>query len=146
LHWLLCMSKDVRQALRTLLLWLLVGPGILAGTAVTWGAAWVGLKIASSPPIWGYTCRYPKLSTAKMRVKAARDAATQFMIETPSWPHSIEELVSGKYLDEANSKDPWGSELELTCPGNNDTSGADVRSLGPDKQPGTADDVNSWEL
>ena len=87
-----------------------------------------------------------KVSTAKLRVKAARDAVTQYMIETPSCPHGIDELVSGKYLDRSNAKDPWGSNLTLRCPGTNDTEGADVSSPGPDKQEGTADDIKSWEL
>ena len=67
------MSKDAQQTLRNVLLWLLVGPGVLAGTAVTWGAAWVGLNMASSPHVWGCTCRHRKLSAAKMRVKAGRN-------------------------------------------------------------------------
>jgi general secretion pathway protein G len=87
-----------------------------------------------------------KVSTARLRVKAARDAVTQYMIETPSCPHSIDELVAGKYLDKGNAKDPWGSPITLKCPGANDTDGADVTSPGPDKQDGTADDIKSWEL
>ena len=87
-----------------------------------------------------------KISTGKLRVKAARDAVTQYMIETPSCPHSIEELVQGKYLDKGNAKDPWGSNLILKCPGTNETDGADVSSPGPDKQDGTPDDIKSWEL
>jgi general secretion pathway protein G len=87
-----------------------------------------------------------KISTGKLRVKAARDAVTQYMIETPSCPKGIDELVSGKYLDKGNAKDPWGSNLVLRCPGTNDTDGADVVSPGPDKQEGTADDIKSWEL
>ncbi|MDB4980122.1 MAG: ral secretion pathway protein [Myxococcales bacterium] len=87
-----------------------------------------------------------KISTAKLRVKSARDAVTQYMIETPSCPKSIEELVSGKFLDKNNAKDPWGSPIGMKCPGTNDTDGADVSSPGPDKQDGTADDIKSWEL
>jgi general secretion pathway protein G len=87
-----------------------------------------------------------KIQTAKLRVKAARDAVTQYMIETPSCPHSIDELVTGKYLDKGNARDPWGSPLTLKCPGANDTEGADVSSPGPDKQDGTQDDIRSWEL
>jgi general secretion pathway protein G len=87
-----------------------------------------------------------KVSTAKLRVKAARDSVTQYMIETPSCPHSIDELVAGKYLDKNDSRDPWGSQLILKCPGANDTEGADVSSPGPDKQDGTADDIQSWNL
>jgi type II secretory pathway pseudopilin PulG len=87
-----------------------------------------------------------KISAAKMRVKAARDAVTQFMIETPTCPHSIDELVQGKYLDRDKAKDPWGSNLTLKCPGANDPEGADVSSPGPDKQDGTSDDIKSWEM
>jgi general secretion pathway protein G len=87
-----------------------------------------------------------KVSAAKMRVKKARDAVTQYMIETPSCPHSIEELVTGKYLDKGDGKDPWGSNITMKCPGTNDTDGADVSSPGPDKQDGTADDIRSWEM
>jgi general secretion pathway protein G len=87
-----------------------------------------------------------KISTGKLRVKAARDAVTQYMIETPACPHGIDELVSGKYLDKGNAKDPWGSPLILRCPGTQETDGADVVSPGPDKQEGTADDIKSWEL
>ena len=87
-----------------------------------------------------------KVQTAKLRVKAARDAVTQYMIETPSCPHNIDELVAGKYLDRGNAKDPWGSPLMMKCPGTNDVDGADVWSPGPDKQDGTADDVKSWDM
>jgi general secretion pathway protein G len=87
-----------------------------------------------------------KISTGKLRVKAARDAVTQYMIETPSCPHSIDELVAGKYLDKGNARDPWGSPLTLKCPGAQETDGADITSPGPDKQDGTADDIQSWNL
>src|SRR6478609_2548042 len=71
--------------------------------------------------------RYKKAQVqgAKMRVKKARDAVTQFMIETPSCPKSIDELVAGKYLDKGDARDPWGSPLTLKCPGANDPDGAD---------------------
>jgi general secretion pathway protein G len=85
-------------------------------------------------------------STAKLRVKKARDAVTQYMIETPSCPKSIDELVGGKYLDKGDAKDPWGGNLMMRCPGQYDTDGADIWSPGPDKQEGTTDDIKSWEL
>jgi general secretion pathway protein G len=87
-----------------------------------------------------------KISTGKLRVKAARDAVTQYMIESSNCPRGIDELISGKFLDRNNGKDPWGSPLIMRCPGTNDTDGADVISPGPDKQEGTADDIKSWEL
>ena len=87
-----------------------------------------------------------QVSTTKIRVKAVRDAVTQYMIETPSCPKSMEELLSGKYLDRDKMKDAWGGNIVLKCPGANDTEGADVSSPGPDKQEGTQDDVKSWEM
>jgi general secretion pathway protein G len=87
-----------------------------------------------------------KIKIGGERVKAAREAVTQYMLETPSCPHSIEDLVSGKYLEKTNAKDPWGSNMIMRCPGTNDTEGADIVSPGPDKQEGTADDIKSWEL
>jgi general secretion pathway protein G len=87
-----------------------------------------------------------KIKIGGERVKAAREAVTQYMLETPSCPHSIDDLVSGKYLEKTNAKDPWGSNIIMRCPGTNDIEGADIVSPGPDKQEGTADDIKSWEL
>ena len=88
-----------------------------------------------------------QISTARLRVKAARDATAQFMIDNSSTcPHGIEDLVSQKYLDRNNAKDPWGKDLTFVCPGQKDTDSADISSSGPDKQDGTPDDIRSWEL
>jgi general secretion pathway protein G len=88
-----------------------------------------------------------QISTARLRVKAARDATAQFMIDNSSTcPRGIEDLVSQKYLDRNNAKDPWGKDLLFVCPGQKDTDSADISSSGPDKQDGTPDDIRSWEL
>jgi general secretion pathway protein G len=86
-------------------------------------------------------------STARLRVTAARDATAQFMIDNSSTcPRGIDDLVQQKYLDRNNAKDPWGKDLVFRCPGTNDTDSADITSAGPDKQEGTPDDINSWQL
>jgi general secretion pathway protein G len=88
-----------------------------------------------------------QVSTARLRVKAARDATAQYMMDnSSSCPRGIEDLVSQKYLDKGNAKDPWGKDLIFLCPGAKDTDSADISSAGPDKQGGTPDDINSWEL
>jgi type II secretory pathway pseudopilin PulG len=86
-----------------------------------------------------------QISATKMRVKAVREAVTQYMIETPSCPKSMDELLSGKYIDKDKMKDAWGGNIVLKCPGTGDPEGADVSSPGPDKQDGTADDIKSWD-
>ena len=87
-----------------------------------------------------------QVSTARLRVKAARDATAQYMMDNSSTcPRSVDDLVSQKYLDRSNAKDPWGKDMTFRCPGTNDPDNADVISAGPDKQEGTADDIKSWE-
>ena len=136
------MNNDGSQTLRTFLLRLLLAPSIFAGIALTWGAAWVGLTIAIAP-----TCGGLKVSTARLRVKAARDATAQYMMDNSSdCPRGIDELVWQKYLDRNNAKDPWGRDLIFHCPGSSDSPGADISSTGPDKQEGTSDDIKSWEF
>ena len=88
-----------------------------------------------------------KVQASKLRVKAARDATAQYMLDnTSNCPKGIEDLVSQKYLDKNNAKDPWDKPLIFKCPGTNDTDSADISSAGPDKQDNTADDIKSWEL
>ena len=88
-----------------------------------------------------------QIQTAKMRVKAARDATAQFMMDNSnSCPKGLEELLSQKYLDKNNGKDPWGKDLNFRCPGTQDTDSADISSSGPDRQEGSQDDIKSWEL
>lgn len=41
--------------------------------------------------------------------------------------------------------DPWGKEYIYKQPGDNERD-FDIISRGPDKQEGTSDDINSWEL
>jgi hypothetical protein len=121
---------------------LLLVLGMLDGIALTWGAAWVGFTLATMP-----TCRRPKWSTARLRVKAASDASAAYMMENSSnCPRGIGELISKKYLDPANAKDPWGTDLIFHCPGTCASPRADVSSAGPDQKEGTPDDIKSWEL
>jgi general secretion pathway protein G len=88
-----------------------------------------------------------KKQAAKLRLKAVRDATAQYMIDNNSTcPKSVDDLVSQKYLDKNNAKDPWDKPYLFRCPGTNDPDSADVSSSGPDKQEGTPDDIKSWEL
>jgi hypothetical protein len=131
-------------ALRFLLVVSLGAGGALTVAAAGFGWYWLSRVVAGDLyyPYGGHR----RLPTAKMQVKMVRDAATQFMIETPRCPRGIDELVAGKYLDRINVTDPWGSPLTFRCPGHNDSDGADVTSWGPDKELGTADDINSWDM
>lgn len=41
-------------------------------------------------------------------------------------------------------KDPWGKDYNYRNPGEKNTKEFDLWSNGPDRQPGTADDVTNW--
>jgi general secretion pathway protein G len=86
-----------------------------------------------------------QVKAAKINVKEIGDAVTQFMIENNNeCPKGMEDLVAKSNMKKA-IKDPWGKDFVIKCPGQNDPSGADVVSGGPDKQEGTPDDIKSWD-
>jgi hypothetical protein len=136
------MNNDGSRTRWTFLQGLLLVSSMLAGNALTWVAARVGIMLLTGP-----TCGRPRVTTARLRVKAASDAAAQYMMDHASeCPRDIDELVSQKYLDPSNVKDPWGTKLFFQCPGICDSNCGEVLSAGPDQQEGTPDDIRSWEL
>ena len=66
------------------------------------------------------------------------------MLDDPACP-TIEQLIARKLLRKT-PRDAWGTPLTLTCPSKQGTDPVDISSAGPDKKPGTADDINSWAL
>ncbi len=48
-------------------------------------------------------------------------------------------------IEEKLEQDPWGSEYHYEFPGKNNKTSYDVYSAGPDRQPGTDDDIGNWE-
>lgn len=42
-------------------------------------------------------------------------------------------------------RDPWDSAYNYVFPGKHNPNSFDVYSSGPDRQPGTADDIGNWE-
>jgi general secretion pathway protein G len=86
-----------------------------------------------------------QVKVAKEDVRSISHAIQLYMIDSNECPKGMDDLVAKKNLPKI-MKDPWGKDFIIKCPGQNDTDGADVSSPGPDKQEGTADDINSWQL
>ena len=85
-----------------------------------------------------------KLKIARERIKEISQGVTTYMIDNNSnCPKSLEDLVAQKYVSKASSKDPWGKDFTLRCPGQQDPDGADIASSGPDRADGTQDDIKS---
>lgn len=50
----------------------------------------------------------------------------------------------GAYLNRGMPKDPWGNAYVYRCPGQHNTDGYDLYSLGADGQDGGGDDSDNW--
>ena len=42
-------------------------------------------------------------------------------------------------------RDPWGTDYIYEYPGKHNPRGYDIYSAGPDRQPGTDDDIGNWD-
>jgi len=50
----------------------------------------------------------------------------------------------GPYLKKGMPKDPWGNPYVYRQPGQHNTSGYDLYSLGPDRQDNSGDEIDNW--
>lgn len=96
-----------------------------------------------------------KETAAKTDISAFDLALDSFEVDNGHYPSSDEGLNAlmtqpsdatnwkGPYLKKLPN-DPWGHPYVYRYPGQHNTSGYDVLSIGEDGQEGTADDVNNW--
>ena len=107
--------------------------------------ALIGLVTGSIAVALNSQFKKGQVKTAKIAVGQISQAAQQYMMENNSnCPASLDDLVASKNLAK-KSKDPWGRDFALKCPGTGDPDGVDVMSSGPDRQEGTPDDIKSWD-
>lgn len=87
------------------------------------------------------------VKSAQAGVRKVATAVDQFYLDSGTIPTKIEELVTrpgsaanwgGPYLNESQTKDPWGTPYVIKVPGEGGQPYA-VISLGSDKAPGGAD-------
>jgi general secretion pathway protein G len=82
---------------------------------------------------------------AQVAVNEIAAKTVQFMTDNNNeCPKTIDDLVAQKYMPK-KQKDPWNHDYILRCPGQVNTDGIDVVSLGPDGQEGTPDDIKAVE-
>lgn len=91
---------------------------------------------------------FGRLDTAK--IKDARNQVTQIqgfveiykLEKSGKCPKDLQDLKAAGVVNKV-SKDPWGNDYILTCPGEH--GDVDVLSYGPDGQAGGDDDIASWD-
>jgi general secretion pathway protein G len=85
--------------------------------------------------------REAQIRTAKLQARELVKEAQLAMIDDGACP-TLENLAARSKA----TRDPWGTTYTLVCPSAHEGDPVDVTSPGPDKQSGTADDINSWKL
>jgi len=94
-----------------------------------------------------------RVTAAQTQIAAFGTALDAFEVDTGAYPRGsdgLQQLIvqpsnvvnwRGPYLKGDIPLDPWGHAYTYEYPGSLNPSGYDLRSAGPDGQPGTADDI-----
>mgnify|MGYP000855844102 CR=1 FL=1 len=98
-----------------------------------------------------------RITAATSDISAIGTALNMFEVDNGRFPTSAEGLDallqqppgatgwSGPYLQRKEIKDPWGNAYIYRSPGQNNTDGYDLFSMGPNGQEGDSDDVTNWD-
>jgi general secretion pathway protein G len=96
-----------------------------------------------------------KNAAAISDITAFNNAMDQYKLDAGDYPSSLDALITrsdspkwnGPYLKNQSSipADPWSHPYIYKKPGDNGRE-YDILSAGPDGQPGTGDDIKSWDL
>jgi general secretion pathway protein G len=94
-----------------------------------------------------------RTTAAQTQISTFGTALDAFEVDTGSYPRGQDGLSQlivqpadvpnwrGPYLKSDIPLDPWGHPYIYEFPGKVNPSGYDIRSMGPDGQAGTADDI-----
>lgn len=84
-----------------------------------------------------------QLDTAKNETVVIQQAVEQYMLQKRGkCPKSLQDLKASGIASKV-SKDPWGNEYEIKCPG--EKTSVDVVSAGPDGEMGSDDDIANYQ-
>lgn len=88
-----------------------------------------------------------QVKTARTQIKAVQQAVEQYYLDNGTYPSTeqgLSVLAEEDYLTKV-PKDPWKRDFSYSSPGT-EGNPYEISSGGPDRQEGTGDDINSWEL
>jgi len=95
-----------------------------------------------------------RVTRAKADVNILGTALNSMEIDTGSYPATLDGLVTqpannaedwhGPYIERGVPVDPWKHPYVYKYPGQHNTTGFDLSSMGPDGQEGGGDDIDNW--
>lgn len=115
----------------------------------------LGVLAALVVPKFTNRSQQARETAAKADISNIETAINAFEIDTGRFPTNEEGLAAllqqppsvqswrGPYLQRGMPKDPWGNPYVYRYPGQVNTSGFDLVSLGPDGREGN-DDIGNW--
>lgn len=115
----------------------------------------LGILAAIVIPKFSGRTEQAQITAAQTQISTFNTALNAFEVDTGSYPRGsdgLQQLVvappdvtgwRGPYLVSDIPRDPWGQPYTYEFPGRLNPSGYDIVSMGPDKQPGTADDITN---
>jgi len=97
--------------------------------------------------------------TAVAQISAIEKSLNAFYLDCGFFPASLEDLITpptggrscpnydpeGYFERGSVPVDPWGTEYIYQSPGQVRPSSYDLYSAGPDREPGTDDDITNWD-
>jgi general secretion pathway protein G len=86
-----------------------------------------------------------QIENAKNQTVQIQQAVEQYMMQKRGkCPKSLQDVKASGFINKV-SKDPWGTDYELRCPGEKLPNSVDVVSAGPDREFGTPDDIANYD-
>ena len=106
-------------------------------------------------PRYAQRAKQARVTAARTQISLLESALDAFEIDTGRYPTSQEGLdalvMQPPGLEGWQSAyirrvpvDPWGHPYIYECPGEHNTDGYDIHSLGPSGQEGGADNIDNW--
>jgi general secretion pathway protein G len=95
-----------------------------------------------------------RITRAKADISILGLSLNSMEIDTGRYPTTLEGLVTapatnadewhGPYIERGVPSDPWKRPYIYRYPGQHNTNGFDLYSVGPDGQEGGGDDIDNW--
>lgn len=87
-----------------------------------------------------------KTRATKASLLTIKNQLSSYNLEYSAYPPDLKTLVTAKLIEDGKMKDGWANDFYYDPKGRSKEQPFILGSPGPDKAPGTEDDVNVWTM